>query len=209
MDIHSYLMFVGASVMLCVVPGPDMILLLTRSIAQGRRAGLMTALGINAGGYFHLAAAVVGISAIITSSAIAFTLLKCIGAVYLLYLGVAALRTPADLLKPDAADQTLRTWRVCFWQGFWSDVLNPKVALFFMALLPQFVVPDARVTGQLIVLGVTSNFIAIVFNVAIVFFAASIGARLRRDPRVSTWLGKLLGGVFIALGLRLAGEKVV
>lgn len=209
MDIHNYLLLISASIILCAVPGPDMILLLTRSIAQGRRAGLMTAIGINAGAYFHLTAAVVGISAIIAASAFAFAMVKFAGAAYLIYLGVRTLCSKVGTLQIAPGKQFVQSRWSYFWQGFWSDVLNPKVAIFYLAFLPQFVVPAGNTIKQLILLGVTANVIGIFSSVLIVFFAATLTERFREDARVSAFLGKTLGAVFVSLGLRLAGEKVL
>lgn len=209
MELHNYLLFIGASVALCAVPGPDMILLLSRTIAQGRRAGLVTAVGINVGSYLHLLAAIVGLSAIIATSAYAFTVVKFAGAAYLIYLGLSALRARTGPLDIGTAAQAYVSHKACFWQGFWSDVLNPKVAIFYLAFLPQFLDPDSGVLGQLVLLGVTANVIGILSSVIIVYGASLLTARLRQDPRVSALLGKALGAVFVALGIRLAGEKAL
>lgn len=169
----------------------------------------MTAIGINVGAYFHLTAAAVGISAIIAASAFAFSIVKFAGAAYLIYLGVRTLRSKVSALQM-ASDKQLTSSRwSCFWQGFWSDVLNPKVAIFYLAFLPQFVVPVGNPIEQLIFLGATANVIGICSSVLIVFFAATLTERLREDTRVSAFLGKTLGAVFVVLGLRLAGEKVL
>jgi len=209
MELHTYLLFVGASIVLCVVPGPDMILLLARTIAQGRRAGLMTAIGINVGAYLHLFAAIAGISAIIAKSAYAFTFVKFAGAAYLVYLGVVTLRTKSGPLNINSGNQPQLSQWSCFWQGFWSDVLNPKVAIFYLALLPQFIVPNSGVLKQLVLLGVTTNIVGIASNVVIVFCASALTVKLRQDPRVSALLSKALGAIFVALGIRLAGEKAL
>jgi threonine/homoserine/homoserine lactone efflux protein len=209
MELHSYLLFIGASIALCAVPGPDMILLLSRTIAQGRRAGLVTAVGINVGSYLHLLAAIAGLSAIIATSAYAFMVVKFAGAAYLIYLGLSALRARTDPLDIGAAAQADVSPRACFWQGFWSDVLNPKVAIFYLAFLPQFLDPHSSVLGQLVLLGVTANVVGILCSVFIVCGASLLTARLRQDPRVSALLGKALGAVFVALGIRLAGEKAL
>lgn len=207
MDFHNYLLFVGACVMLCALPGPDMILLLTRSLAQGRRAGLMAALGVNAGSYFHLLAAIAGISAIIASSAYAFMVVKFAGAGYLIYLGIAMLRSSGGLTQAQSVQ--ILSCRSCFWQGFLSDVLNPKVAIFYLAFLPQFVVPGSGVLKQLIVLGITANVIGIFSSLTIVLCASAFRTKFLSDYRMAGFLGKLLGSVFIALGVRLAGEKAL
>jgi threonine/homoserine/homoserine lactone efflux protein len=209
MDFEKYLLFVGASIVLCIVPGPDMILLLSRSITQGRRAGLMTAFGINLGAYFHLFAAIAGISAILTTSAYAFTAIKWAGATYLLYLGITVLRSKSRPLQIDAESIKGRSGWSSFWQGFWSDVLNPKVAIFYLAFLPQFITPGPRHLSQLLVLGVTANLIGIISSIIIVCLSAKVTATLRQDPRVSMWLAKGLGAIFVALGIRLAGEKAL
>ena len=183
-----------------------MLLVLSRSIAQGRRAGMITAVGINVGAYVHFLAAIVGLSALLATSAWAFTVIKWAGAAYLLYLGVSALFRRSGVLQLDTARPPV-TDRQCFWQGFWSDVLNPKVAIFYLALLPQFITPGSRVLVQLLLLGLTVNMIGIAFNAGVVLFSAAITGRLRRDARISLWLSKALGVVFVALGLRLAVTK--
>jgi len=139
MSIENYLLFIGAGLILILVPGPDMIYLLSRCIAQGRRAGVLAALGINAGGYVHLTAAITGLSAILLTSALAFTAVKWAGAAYLIYLGVGALRSRTGPVSVSTKGLTGQSARAIFWQGFISDVLKPKVAIFFLALLPKFV----------------------------------------------------------------------
>ena len=139
MSLHSYLLFVLAAVALILVPGPDVMYMLGRCLAQGRRAGILSAIGFNLGGYVHLTAAVLGLSAILATSATAFTAVKWIGAAYLVYLGLSALwsKQGPPAIETDATAG--RRGRTILWQAFLSDVLNPKVALFFLALLPQFV----------------------------------------------------------------------
>ena len=209
MDTNKYILFLTATVILCAVPGPDMVLLLSRTVAKGRRAGIVTALGINAGAYVHLMAAIAGISAVIATSALAFTVVKWVGAGYLVYLGISILRSKSEVLHIDPETALSQSgWRY-FWQGFWSDVLNPKVAIFYLAFLPQFMVPGKNHLAQLFFLGVSANMIGILSSVVIVVFCSALTHRLRKNARISFWLGKALGSVFIALGVRLAGEKVL
>lgn len=185
-----------------------MLYLLGRCIAQGKKAGFMAALGFNAGGYCHLLMAILGLSAILATSALAFSIVKWIGAAYLIYLGLQALRSSMQVNSLDAQKADQRTLRTIFWQAFLSDLLNPKVALFFVALLPQFVeVESANRIGQLLLLGVTLNVIAILINLAIVLFAARVTAVLRDSDTTNVLLHKLMGIVFIGLGIRLASEK--
>ncbi len=209
MTLETYLLFVGASIVLCIVPGPDMIFLLGRTVAQGRKAGIIAALGINAGAYVHLLAAALGISAILATSALAFTLLKWVGAAYLIYLGIKILISKQSALVIDSGKPATTKNAAIFWQGFLSDVLNPKVAIFFLAFLPQFV--DAQSSNRLlhiILLGCTVNVIAILINIVLVLLAGMLTLKLRQNKKLSVWLNKILGGVFVALGLQLAKEKL-
>ena len=205
MGIENYLLFLCAGIVLCVTPGPDMIYLLGRTLAQGKQAGVAAVVGINLGGYFHLLAAVIGISALIAASATAFTVLKWCGALYLVYLGVQALRSGGVVPTLNKTDSANVTYRTILWQGFVSDVLNPKVVVFFVSLLPQFIVPDAgNPTIQLLVLGVSLNIIALIINLLLVLFAESVIERLGARKTLASVLNKLLGGIFIGLGIRLA-----
>jgi threonine/homoserine/homoserine lactone efflux protein len=208
MTLHSYLLFVFASFVLVLVPGPDMVYMLARCIAQGRRAGMLAALGFNLGGYVHLTAAVLGLSAILATSSVAFTVLKWLGAGYLIYLGIRALRSNQGPLVITGEGLASRNSRTIVWQAFLSAVLNPKVAVFFLALLPQFVsVNAAHATLQILLLGVTVNMIALPTNLVLVCFSARLTEALRRDLRFSRWLQRSMGALFVALGLRLVVEK--
>jgi threonine/homoserine/homoserine lactone efflux protein len=206
MTLHNYLLFVGASIILVLFSGPDMLYMLSRCIAQGRKAGLMAAIGFNLGGYAHLTAAVLGLSAILMTSSLAFTIVKWLGAAYLIYLGIVAILSKTDRMAINTRDS--RSGRTILWQAFLSDALNPKVAMFFLALLPQFV--DAKATHptlQILLLGITLNMIALPINMALVFFSAAVTQTLRRNSTVSMWMQKIMGAMFVALGLRLAAEK--
>lgn len=202
------MLFIGASLILCLVPGPDMLFLLGRTIAQGRAAGLCAAFGINLGAYVHLVAAVTGLSALVLASATAFTVIKWLGAAYLIYLGWGAWHSKGSIAigRPDARKSALHR---IFWQGFLSDVLNPKVALFYVALLPQFVsVQDPHAVKHLIALGVTGNMVGIATSVIYVLLAARMTTALRSNGSISAWLNKAMGVLFVALGLKLASEKI-
>ena len=207
MSFEQYLLFVFASIILCVVPGPDMFYLLGRTVAQGKKAGFAAALGINLGGYFHLTAAILGISAIIATSALAFTILKWLGAAYLIYIGLQALLSKTTL-HLDGQDRSLPALKVIFWQGFISDALNPKVAIFFISLLPQFIQPESGNTfGQLLLLGFTVNIIGLATSSMTVWFAHSVTQQLRQSHSISRGMHKFMGCVFIGLGVKLANEQ--
>ena len=208
MSLHSYLLFVLAAIALILVPGPDMLYMLGRCVAQGRRAGILSAIGFNLGGYVHITAAVLGLSAILAASATAFTVVKWAGAAYLVYLGISTLWRKERPLAVEAVAGGVRG-RTILWQAFLSDVLNPKVALFFLALLPRFVDKDAPHPAlQILLLGLTVSVIALPTNILIVCCADRITGSFRRNASVSLWLRKGLGVLFIALGLRIAAEKI-
>lgn len=203
----DYLIFLGACLMLCITPGPDMILVLSRSIAQGKKAGLMASLGINIGGYVHLTASVLGLSAILATSPLAFNIIKWLGAAYLIYMGIQAFLSKQSPFSIEAAGTKPLKYSKILWQGFWSNVINPKVALFFLALLPQFV--DAQGTHrviQLLVLGVSLSVFGVFFNIALVYGASFVSQGLRRNPNIAPLLSRIMAIVFMALGLRLFFE---
>ena len=210
MHIDHYLLFVGASILLCIVPGPDMIFLLSRTMAQGRKAGIYAAIGINLGAYVHLFAAVLGLSAVLATSAFAFSIVKWVGAAYLIYIGIQVLRSRQGALVIDGAGMKPLNYKAICWQGFLSDVLNPKVAIFFLAFLPQFVEANSSHRAmEVFFLGCTVNIIAIIINLLLVYFAGMLTVKLRRHQKVTAWLNKAMGAVFISLGIKLAYEKAI
>lgn len=208
MSLHTYMLFIGASLVLCLVPGPDMLFLLGRTIAQGRAAGISAALGINLGAYVHLFAAVTGLSAVLLASSTAFSAVKFAGAAYLLYLGLGALRAKGNLVVT-AGSAAKTTLRRIFWQGFLCDVLNPKVALFYIALLPQFIsAHDSASVKHLIALGITGNMVGITTSILYVFLASQMTRAFRRNTVLAAWSTKAMGAIFVGLGIKLATEKL-
>jgi len=208
MNIESYIIFVIASIVLCIVPGPDMIYLLSRTIAQDKKAGIIAAFGINAGSYIHLFAAIVGISTIIATSSVLFNVVKWTGVFYLVFIGFKAILDKPIIMNESNVSKK-QVGKSIFWQGFLSDVLNPKVAIFYVAFLPQFIgVSDQNIKSQLLLLGFTLNMIGITTNIIIVCFAAYATRKLRSNESISRILSKMMGVVFIWLGVRLASEKI-
>jgi|SRR5215469_251470 len=208
MTVHSYLLFVFSSVALAIVPGPDMAFMLARCIAQGRRAGVLAALGFNVSSYVYLSAAVLGLSAVLAASAIAFNVIRWLGAAYLIYLGIDAIRNKDGALTIRGNGNGHRPSASIFWQAFITDMLNPKVIMFFFAFLPQFV--DARgkhPTLQLILLGITVNMVCLSINLILVGSSAKLTEALRRNESISKWLHRGMGTLFVGLGLRLAAQK--
>lgn len=203
-DLSFWLLFFGAALALNLSPGPDLLFVLSRTLTSGRRVGLASACGVCSGALVHVAAAALGLSAILATSALAFTLVKYAGAAYLLYLGFQALRSSAAGLVLDI-NSTPRTgaWQA-FRQGVLVDILNPKAAIFFMAFLPQFVRPgQGAVATQLLFLGVLVVLVAIVIEGSLVLLAARASSALRGNPRLGRWLDRVLGSVLIGLGVRL------
>jgi threonine/homoserine/homoserine lactone efflux protein len=202
-DPHTLLVFAAASVVLAVVPGPAVIYIVTRSVRHGRAAGLVSTLGVEAGNLVHVAAAAVGLSALLASSATAFNLVRYAGAAYLVCLGVRAL---LGREAEDGRERPVEGRRRLFWEGAVVSALNPKTALFFLAFLPQFVDPaQGAVAFQAFVLGSCFVALATVSDSAYALLAGTAGARLR-EGRL---LARLSGGVYLGLGAfaAFAGER--
>jgi threonine/homoserine/homoserine lactone efflux protein len=202
-DAHALLLFAGAGLLLNVTPGPDLLYILGRSVSQGRQAGLLSALGIGAGCLFHVTAAALGVSALVLAVPVAYDVVRWAGALYLVWLGVKALRSQGSSLEVQAMAAT--SPRRIFMQGVITNALNPKVALFFLAFLPQFADPTrGPLAPQLLLLGaiftVNGTLVCLVFAL----FAARLGEWLKTRYGVTKLLDRATGGLFIALGLRLA-----
>lgn len=203
---QELLLFCGASLLLILAPGPDLLFLIAQSIARGRAAGVATALGLAAGNLVHTLAAALGASVVFRTSAIAFQSLKVLGVLYLLYLAWRAFRNRKDLLAvtPDAGTSG-GDGRALFWRGFLMNVLNPKVALFFLAFLPQFVTGDGSpIALQMVGLGLIFMGLVVVVFGAIGLAAGQVGRQLSRHPRVNEVMGWATASLFVALGVRLA-----
>ncbi len=200
----TVLLFAAATVLLVVVPGPNLVYIVTRGASQGRRVGLASAMGVETGTLIHIAAAALGLSALLASSAAAFEVVRYGGAAYLLYLGVRTLRAK-DAGEPAAVASQPALGRV-YAEGVLVNVLNPKVALFFLAFLPQFVDPSAGgAAGQVLVLGAVFFPIALVLDLLYAQAASLLGARLGARP---TLVRRTSGGIYIALAVAaLAGSR--
>lgn len=207
-DFQHLLLFIAAGWLLNLTPGPDVLYIVTHSLRSGARAGIVAGLGITAGCFVHIFAAAVGVSALLATSGMAFTVLKWMGAAYLLWIGVKILfsRRPEATtdLKAVAASEPQRPLKAIFIGGFWTNVLNPKVAIFFLAFVPQFIAPDAASPAlAFAMLGVLFNLNAIPVNVGWALVAAWMA---RRDAvqRGMHWLDRAAGVMFIGFGVKLA-----
>jgi threonine/homoserine/homoserine lactone efflux protein len=202
MTATTLLYFLGASIALSLAPGPDNIFVVTQGIARGRKAAIVTALGMCSGVSVHTAAAAFGISALFYSSLVAFNIIKYAGAAYLLYLAYKTIRERSAIRLAKADD---RTGADLFKRGFIMNVLNPKVAMFFLAFLPQFVSPKTgHFALQMLLLGFIFMLQAIVIFCLIGYFSGSVGNLILTRPRIGTYLDFLTAGVFTSLGIRLA-----
>lgn len=188
------------------LPGPATLLAVARATSSGTRAGIATAAGVAVGDMVHTLMAIIGISAIIAASALLFSVVKYLGAAYLVYLGLRAIfdRTPVDLSQ----GRLPITPRRAFHQAILAEVLNPKTALFFLSFLPQFVDPAAgSVALQLALLGAIFVVLGMTATVAFALCAGGLGRVLRRHPGVLKWQGKVVGSLYCALGARLALQE--
>ena len=202
-DSASLLLFVLAGLALNLTPGPDLLYITARSLAQGWRAGAASAFGIAAGCLVHTAAAALGISLLLRSSEIAYDVLRLAGAAYLLYLGAQMLRAPAGAGAVQRLDPT-PMGRV-FWQGFVTNVLNPKVALFFLAFLPQFADPArGSFALQIVILGAIFIFNGLWVCLAVARAAAQASHWIQQRSGAIAWTQRASGAVLVALGLHLA-----
>ncbi|WP_341889849.1 LysE family translocator [Variovorax sp. YR752] len=213
LPVHDVALFVGAALLLNLTPGPDMLFVAGTAAARGRRAGLLAALGVGAGCLFHTLLAAVGLSALLAASDLAFGVVKWAGAGYLVWVGLQMLLarraeppTPAAPAAPAAEPPPTGN---PFWQGALTNALNPKVALFFLAFLPQFI--DAGAPGQaiaLLVLGTLFNLGGTGVNLVVALAASGVAAGLSQrggtGGRIGPWLQRAAGAVFVGLGVKLA-----
>ena len=199
----KFALFIGVSWALIISPGPDMIYVITRGMAYGRRAGILSAIGVVCGILVHTTAAAFGLTLLLQTSALAFLFVKLTGAAYLIYLGIKAwkdkstftLQTSAPVAKSGAL----------FWQGVLSNVFNPKIAIFFLAFLPQFVDKGSNsVAWQMVFLGLTFAAFGLCFLLVVGYFSGSVGRWLTYRPRHAQFLQRLAGGILLGLGIRLA-----
>lgn len=201
-DVNSLLLFMAATIALNLTPGPDMLYVIARSVGQGRAAGIASALGITAGCFVHIFAVTFGLASLMIAVPTTYEIVKFAGAAYLIYLGVRTLTTrQSKKAETPIKEASLRT---IFLQGVVTNVLNPKVALFFLAFLPQFVNRNSNVAAQIILLGVLFNTSGTTVNVIVALVASYTGIQFKNRIGNSSMFRWLTGGIFIGLGVRLA-----
>ena len=201
----AFLAFLVAAFALNLAPGPDMLYVIGRSVGQGRRAGIVSSLGVFVGCWVHILAAAFGIAALLRSSPVAFNVVRYAGAAYLIYLGIRMLAQKANLISEPLKAESLTS---IFRQGAITNVLNPKVAIFFLAFLPQFI--DARrgsVAFQIVLLGLIFNVGGTLVNLAVAYAGGTLGELLRRNQSLARLQRRFTGLIFVGLGLRLAWHR--
>ena len=212
MEASQLLMFIAAGWLLNLTPGPDVLYIVSNALRRGTWAGVVASLGIALGCLVHVAAAAVGVGALLAASATAFTVLKVVGAAYLLWMGVRMLlsRAPASgatlaAVPGDALAVAVPSLTRVFMGGFWTNVLNPKVVIFFLAFVPQFIAPGtANKALAFVLLGVLFSVNAIPVNAGWALAASWMARRAGAIQRGMHWLDRVAGAMFIGFGLKLA-----
>jgi RhtB (resistance to homoserine/threonine) family protein len=204
-DTSYWFLFLSAALALNLSPGPDLFFVLSRTLGHGRRVGLAAVAGVCSGAMVHVLAAALGLSLLLAAAPTLFAMLTYVGAAYLVWLGVSMWRSAGAAFLPKAATQQGVSAGQAFWQGVLVDVLNPKVVVFFMAFLPQFVREGhGSATAQLLLLGTLVVLGAFVVETLAVLGADQLAAWLRSNTAVTLWLERILGGIMVLLGLTLA-----
>jgi len=204
MDLQNFLLFALASFILNITPGADMLCVATRSTGQGVKAGIISSLGVMVGCIVHATAAVIGLSAVIASSATAFTIIKYAGAAYLIYLGIRSFLSKDNSFSIAENSEAVSGQKI-FIQGAITNVLNPKVALFFLAFLPQFInVTQGNTAFQILFLGTWFNVSGTFVNILVSLFFGKVGKWLSTSPAFIQWQEKITGAILIVLGIKVA-----
>jgi threonine/homoserine/homoserine lactone efflux protein len=208
LGIHHYWLFIATAILLIVTPGQDTFFILGRSLSGGRSAGIAAALGISTGTVVHTILAALGLSALLATSPYAFMAVKFAGAAYLVFIGVRALLTRTNGLPGDATVSGAKDRSSAFRQGVLTNLLNPKVALFFLALMPQFIdAGSTRKVGAFLLLGLTFVTLGLIWVVMLAVAAAELRGAFLRRPSMANVLNKVAGAMFVALGLKLATAR--
>ncbi len=200
--------FLIAGIILNLTPGADTMYVLGRSIAQGKKAGILSALGISTGAIFHIIFATLGLSIILSKSAMAFEIVKYLGAAYLVFLGLKAIFRKTDGKFELNDENEILDYKKIYFSGILTNILNPKVALFFLAFLPQFIDPNyVQSSLPFLILGITFLLTGTIWCLILALFASKLSDRIRKNYKIKMWLDKITGSIFIALGIKLALTK--
>ncbi|SEL52973.1 resistance to homoserine/threonine (RhtB) family protein [Aquimarina amphilecti] len=200
--------FLIAGLIMNLTPGADTMYILGRSIAQGKKAGILSVLGISTGAIFHIIFATLGLSIILAKSAAAFEIIKYLGAAYLIFLGLKAIFKKTDEKFELRNQNEIVNYKKIYFSGVLTNILNPKVALFFLAFLPQFIDPNyVQSSLPFLILGITFLLTGTIWCLILALFASKLSDRIRKNYKIKIWLDKITGGIFVALGIKLALMK--
>jgi RhtB (resistance to homoserine/threonine) family protein len=206
--IENYLVFIVSGIILNITPGNDTIYILSRSIAQGRKAGVVSALGIGTGALTHTIMASLGLSVILSKSILLFDIIKYAGVLYLVFIGIATIISKNNPFNSQADIERSIDYKQIYKQGFLTNLFNPKVALFFLSFLPQFINPSINNTPiPFLILGLTFLTTGTIWCLFLAYASSFLSTMLRENERISIIMHKMCGMIFIGLGLKLALEK--
>ncbi|TXK70066.1 LysE family translocator [Paenibacillus sp. N3.4] len=205
--IINYEVFLLTGILLNLIPGADTIYIVGRSISQGRKAGVYSVFGIISGSLIHTLLVAFGLSIILTKSIILFNFIKIVGVIYLVYLGIRMLLDKSNFYFSASGSNKQQSLRKTYIQGMLTSLTNPKVSLFFVSFLPQFI--DTKASGPIpfIILGLTFSFTGLIWCLVVAYFSSFITKKLNMNQRIGTYLNKVTGMIFIGLGLTLLRTK--
>ncbi|RLJ68700.1 threonine/homoserine/homoserine lactone efflux protein [Lacinutrix venerupis] len=205
LGIENFITFIVTALLFIMTPGIDTVFVLNKSIGQGRKSGIVSAMGINTGILTHTFLSAIGLTVLIAKSAIAFMVIKYIGAAYLVYIGVKKYTDSSVLFTENTISEVKNSSKNDFWSGFFTNSLNPKVALFFLAFFPQFITPSKLEDPiPFVLLGVTFAIIGVIWYVILTLFASTFSTKIKGNPNSGIWLNKISGFVFVLMGLQIA-----
>ncbi|WP_440122397.1 LysE family translocator [Tenacibaculum sp. Ill] len=205
MGIENFIAFLVATVLFVLTPGIETVFLINKSISQGRRSGVYTSFGLNTGALVHTLFGALGLSIMVAKSAIFFALIKYLGAAYLIYLGVAKVMSKKGLIADTNEEQKKDSAKSSFTSGFVTNILNPKVALFFIAFFPQFISPtEIENPVPFIILGVIYATMTTVWYLVLTSFAGSFSTKIKENEKIGVRLNKVSGAIFVLMGLQIA-----
>ena len=205
LGIENFMTFMVTALLFIMTPGIDTVFVLNKSIGQGRKSGIVSAMGINTGVLTHTFLSAIGLTVLIAKSGIAFMVIKYIGAFYLIYIGVKKYRDTSVLFADNCVSEVKNSSKTDFWSGFFTNSLNPKVALFFLAFFPQFITPSKLEDPiPFVLLGITFAIIGVIWYVILTLFASTFSTKIKGNPNSGIWLNKISGFLFVLMGLQIA-----
>lgn len=205
MGIENFMAFAFTALIFIMTPGMDTVFVLNRAMSQGKTSGTYAALGVNAGVILHTLFAALGLSILVAQSPFAFTAIKYLGAIYIVYLGIAQIKKKVKPIQSGESIKNNSTRKSNFVTGFFTNALNPKVALFFLAFFPQFITPsEIQNPVPFMILGITYTLIGIIWYLCLTYFAGKFSKRFQENPKSNLWIGKVSGFLFVLMGIGIA-----